>query len=159
MAVIRSSLPFVKEGKLHQEQSMSYLISYFAILLPFGLLDAAWLSLMGPRLYRPTLGDILLANVNVVPAIAFYLTYPIGILVFAVLPALKSESAASALIYGALFGGLAYATYDLTNHATLRNWTLQLTLADMAWGAIASGVAAVVAFYLTRTVGGWFGGA
>ena len=159
MAVIRSSLPFVKEGKLHQEQSMSYLISYFAILLPFGLLDAAWLSLMGPRLYRPTLGDILLANVNVAPAIAFYLTYPIGILVFAVLPALKSESAASALIYGALFGGLAYATYDLTNHATLRNWTLQLTLADMAWGAIASGVAAVVAFYLTRTVGGWFGGA
>jgi uncharacterized membrane protein len=138
---------------------MIYAIAYFAILLPFGLLDAVWLSLMGPRLYRPTLGDILLANVNVAPAIAFYLIYPIGILVFAVLPAFKSDSATSAMIYGALFGGLAYATYDLTNHATLRNWTLQLTLTDMAWGAFASGVAAVVAFYLTRTVGGWFGGA
>lgn len=136
---------------------MSYVIAYFAILLPFGLLDAIWLSLMGPRLYRPTLGDILLANVNLAPAIAFYLTYPIGILVFSVLPALKSASVESALIYGALFGGLAYATYDLTNHATLRNWTLQLTLADMAWGAFASAAAAVVAFYLTRTVGGWFG--
>jgi hypothetical protein len=56
MAVIRSSLPFVKEGKLHQEQSMSYLFSYFAILLPFGLLDAVWLSLMGPRLYRLWIG-------------------------------------------------------------------------------------------------------
>jgi uncharacterized membrane protein len=76
-----------------------------------------------------------------------------------VLPALKSESAASATVYGALFGALAYATYDLTNHATLRNWTLQLTLTDMAWGAFASGVAAVVGFYLTRMVGGWFGGA
>jgi uncharacterized membrane protein len=138
---------------------MLYVIAYFAILLPFGLFDAVWLSLMGPRLYRPTLGDILLASVNVAPAIAFYLIYPIGILVFAVLPALKSESAASATVYGALFGALAYATYDLTNHATLRNWTLQLTLTDMAWGAFASGVAAVVGFYLTRMVGGWFGGA
>ena len=57
---------------------MLYVIAYFAILLPFGLLDAVWLSLMGPRLYRPTLGDILLANVNVAPAIFFYLIYPIG---------------------------------------------------------------------------------
>jgi uncharacterized membrane protein len=138
---------------------MLYVIAYSAILLPFGLLDAVWLSLMGPRLYRPTLGNILLANVNVAPAIFFYLIYPIGLLVFAVLPALKSDSAASALIYGALFGGLAYATYDLTNHATLRNWTLQLTLTDMAWGAFASGVAAAAAFYLSRMASGWFGAA
>lgn len=136
---------------------MMYAIAYFAILLPFGLLDAVWLGLMGPRLYRPTLGDILQANVNVAPAVFFYLIYPIGLLVFAVLPALKSGSATSALIHGVLFGALAYATYDLTNHATLRNWTLQLTLADMAWGAFASGVAAATAFYLTRMVSGWFG--
>ena len=136
---------------------MLYAVAYFAILLPFGLLDAAWLSLMGPRLYRPTLGDILLANVNIEPAVLFYLIYPVGLLVFAVLPAFKSHSATSALIYGALFGGLAYATYDLTNHATLRNWTLQLTLTDMAWGAFASGVAAAAAFYLTRMASGWFG--
>lgn len=138
---------------------MSYAIAYFAILLPFGLLDAVWLSLMGPRLYRPTLGDILLPGVNIAPAVAFYLIYPIGILVFATLPALKAGSVTPAIIYGTLFGALAYATYDLTNHATLRNWTLQLTLTDMAWGAFASGVAAVVAFYLTRMIGGWFGGA
>lgn len=157
--VIQRPLPSVREGQSDQGQSMSYTIAYFTILLPFGALDAVWLSLMGPRLYKPTLGDILLANVNVAPAIAFYLIYPIGILVFAVLPALKSDSAASAMIYGVLFGGLAYATYDLTNHATLRNWTLQLTLADVAWGAFASGVTAVTAYYLTRTIGGWLGAA
>jgi uncharacterized membrane protein len=136
---------------------MIYAIAYLAILLPFGLLDAVWLSLMGPRLYKPTLGDILLANVNVPAAVSFYLLYPIGILVFATLPALKAGSVAPALIYAALFGALAYATYDLTNQATLRNWTLQLTLADMAWGAIASGLAGAASYYATRTFGGWLG--
>ncbi len=136
---------------------MIYVIAYLAILLPFGLLDAVWLSLMGPRLYKPTLGDILLTNVNVPAAVAFYLLYPIGILVFATLPALKAGSVAPALIYAALFGALAYATYDLTNQATLRNWTLQLSLADMAWGAIASGLAGSASYYATRTVGGWLG--
>lgn len=134
---------------------MIYAVAYLSILLPFGLLDAVWLSLMGPRLYKPTLGDILLANVNVPAAVAFYLIYPIGILVFAVLPALKAGSVAPALLYAALFGALAYATYDLTNQATLRNWTLQLTLADIAWGAIASGAAGAASYYVTRTVGGW----
>jgi uncharacterized membrane protein len=136
---------------------MMYAVTYLAILLPFGMLDAVWLSLMGPRLYRPTLGDILLTNVNLPAAIAFYLIYPIGILVFATLPALKAGSVGPALMYGALFGLLAYATYDLTNQATLRNWTLQLTLADMAWGAVASGLAGAASFYITRTVGGWLG--
>lgn len=136
-----------------------YAVTYLAILLPFGMLDAVWLSLMGPRLYRPTLGDILLTNVNLPAAIAFYLIYPIGILVFATLPALKAGSVGPALMYGALFGLLAYATYDLTNQATLRNWTLQLTLADMAWGAVASGLAGAASFYITRTVGGWLGAA
>jgi uncharacterized membrane protein len=136
---------------------MIYAVAYFAILLPFGLLDAFWLSLMGPRLYKPTLGDILLANVNIPAAVSFYLLYPIGILVFATLPALKAGSVMPALLYAALFGALAYATYDLTNQATLRNWTLQLTLADMAWGAVASGLAGTASYYLTRTVGGWLG--
>jgi len=136
---------------------MIYFIAYFSILLPFGLIDAIWLSLMGPRLYKPTLGDIMLTNVNIPAAVAFYLLYPIGILVFATLPALKAGSVAPALLYAALFGALAYATYDLTNQATLRNWTLQLTLVDVAWGAIASGLAGAASYYLTRSVAGWLG--
>ena len=136
---------------------MMYAIAYLAILLPFGALDAVWLSLMGPRLYKPTLGDILLTNVNVTAVIAFYLIYPIGILVFATLPALKAGSVMPAFVYAALFGALAYATYDLTNQATLRNWTLQLTLIDVTWGAVATGLAGAVSYYVTRAIGGWLG--
>lgn len=129
---------------------MLYAVAYAAILLPFCLLDAVWLTVMGRLVYKPTLGDILLTDVNLPPAIAFYLIYPLGILIFASLPALKAESVTPALIYGALFGALAYATYDLTNHATLRDWTLQITLMDIAWGAFASAVAAAASYYVAR---------
>ncbi len=129
---------------------MNYLIGYIAILLPFGAVDAVWLSLMGPRLYKPTLGDILLTDVRIGPAIAFYLLYPIGLLVFAVLPGLKSGSPVAVIGHGALFGALAYATYDLTNFATLRNWTLQLTVLDIVYGAAASAIAALVSFLAVR---------
>ena len=80
-----------------------------------------------------------------------------AILVFAVLPALKSELISSALIYGALFGALAYATYDLTNYATLRNWTLLISVIDVAWGAFVSAAAAAVAYYASRAAGPWLG--
>lgn len=132
---------------------MLYAVVYAAILLPFCLLDAVWLTVMGKALYKPTLGDILLPTVNLPPAIAFYLIYPIGIMVFAVLPALRTGSPTPALIYGALFGALAYATYDLTNFATVRNWTLQITLLDIAWGAFASAVAAAASYYAARWTG------
>lgn len=130
---------------------MLYVIAYAAIIVPFCLLDGIWLSVTGKLLYRPTLGDILLPSLNLPPAVAFYLIYPIGILVFASLPALKAGSVMPALIYGALFGALAYATYDLTNFATVRNWTLQITLLDIAWGAFASAVAAAVSYYVARS--------
>lgn len=136
---------------------MFYAVVYVFILLPFCLLDGLWLTFMGPQLYRPTLGDILLPSLNAPPAMAFYLVYPIGIFVFACLPALKTGSIATALIYGALYGALAYATYDLTNYATLRNWTLLISVLDIAWGAFASATAAAVAYYVTRAVGPWLG--
>ena len=80
-----------------------------------------------------------------------------AILVFGVLPALKAGSVSPALIYGALFGALAYATYDLTNYATLRNWTLLITVADIAWGAIASATAAAAAYYGAKFIAPLFG--
>jgi uncharacterized membrane protein len=129
---------------------MMYVVGYVAGLIPFILVDALWLRLMGPVLYRPTLGDILLAEVRLVPALAFYLIYPIGLLVFAVLPAVKSNSIVTAFGSGLLFGACAYATYDLTNFATLRNWTLQLTVLDVAYGAAVSGVAATVSVLAVR---------
>jgi uncharacterized membrane protein len=133
---------------------MIYLAGYVGALVSFGAIDAVWLRLMGPVLYRPTLGDILLAEVRLGPAIAFYLVYPIGVLVLAVLPALKPNSLAAAIGSGIILGAMAYATYDLTNFATLRNWTLQLTLLDIAYGAVITGFAAAASFLAARAVSG-----
>lgn len=125
-------------------------IAYIASLITFGAVDFIWLSAMASRLYRPVLGDILLVDLRIAPAVVFYLLYPVGIVVFAALPALKSDSLGTALALGALFGLIAYATYDLTNFATLRNWSATITIADIAYGAIASAIAAGAAFFAVR---------
>ena len=129
-----------------------YGLTYVIVLTAFVLLDGAWLSVVGPALYKPALGTMLADKVRIVPAVAFYLLYPIGIEIFALVPALRSSSVGHAATYGALFGLFAYATYDLTNAATLRQWTTQITLADMAWGAIATGLATTIAFVACRAV-------
>jgi uncharacterized membrane protein len=89
-----------------------------------------------------------LSGVNVAPAIAFYILYPIGLVIFAILPGLRSGSMTTALLYGALFGFFTYATYDLTNQATLRNWTIQLTLVDIVWGSVLAAAAAMAGYLI-----------
>ena len=125
---------------------MLFLSAYIVALLVFGAIDAVWLTVMGAILYKPTLGDILLTTLRIPPAIAFYAIFPAGIVYFAVLPALKADSLSTALVNGLLLGALAYATYDLTNFATLRNWTLQITVLDIFWGAFASAIACGVGY-------------
>jgi uncharacterized membrane protein len=131
---------------------MSYIVAYVAVLLVFGAIDAVWLTTMGPLIYRPALGDILLSSLRVAPAIAFYLTFPIGVVIFAVLPALRTQTPMTATTLALLFGALAYATYDLTNYATLRNWNLQITVLDIGYGALASSVAATLAYFAVRAI-------
>ncbi len=134
---------------------MTYVAGYVAALLTFLSADMAWLGTMAPRFYRPTLGDIAISGVNLPPAIVFYALYPVGLLIFATIPALKSGSIASAVVSGALFGFFTYATYDLTNQATLRNWTLQLTLIDVSWGTILGAITSTVTFLVvSKFVGG-----
>jgi uncharacterized membrane protein len=127
---------------------MRQLVAYVAALAAFVIADMVWLGAMTPRFYRPTLSDILSTSVNIPPALAFYLVYPIGLVVFAVSPALKSNSLGAAIIYGCLFGFFTYSTYDLSNYATLRNWSLTLTVVDVAWGTVLAGLAAAVSFYV-----------
>ena len=134
---------------------MTYAVSYLAPLLVFIAMDAVWLSSTGNSVYRPTLGDIMLPNANIPPAVVFYLLYPIGLAVFAVSPALKEGSVTTALMLGALLGFVAYAAYDLSNFATLRNWTLQLTLIDMAWGTFASAVASALGYLIAKSAIAW----
>jgi uncharacterized membrane protein len=132
---------------------MLYIVTYIATLVPFLLIDGVWLSIMSSRLYKPTLGDMALDAVRWTPALAFYLLYPVGMMILAVLPALKSGQVSQAALYGAVLGLSAYGTYDLTNHATLRNWSVTFTLVDMAWGAILSAVVASLAFLLISRFG------
>jgi uncharacterized membrane protein len=126
---------------------MTYAVAYLAAFVVFGVVDLLWLTLVGAQLYRPILGDLLAPSVRVAPAAAFYLAFPVGLVVFCVLPALRGSSVLHAGLLGLLFGALAYATYDLTNHATLRVWSTQITLIDIAYGAFASAVASILAFY------------
>ena len=121
---------------------MTYGIAYVACLVVMGVLDFFWLTTMSPTVYRRDLGPLLADNPNMTVAVIFYLTYILGILIFAVRPALASGDWRTAALYGALFGFFAYATYDLTNFATLKVWTLRVTLLDMAWGTFLTGTVA-----------------
>ncbi|MGI9476604.1 MAG: DUF2177 family protein [Hyphomicrobiaceae bacterium] len=133
---------------------MSILIAYVTILVVFGLIDAIWLWQMASTVYKPMLGDMLVENVRLLPAIVFYLFFPVGLVVFAVLPALRDGSALSAFGAGALLGALCYATYDLTNYATLKVWTLQVTIMDIAYGAVVAGICSTAAFWAAQAFEG-----
>ena len=129
-----------------------YLTAYFATALVFLAIDFIWLSQVARGFYFERLGDLLLDKPNMGAAVVFYSVYVIGIVFFAVVPALRTDSAAMALIYGALFGFFAYATYDMTNYATLRNWPLVVSLVDIAWGTCLTGSSALAGYLATRLV-------
>lgn len=116
-------------------------IAYALAALVFLALDAVWLSTMTARLYRPAIGHLMAAELAWLPVLLFYPAYLAGLLFFAVRPALRERRARTGLVHGALLGLLAYATYDLTNHATLVGWPWLITVIDMAWGAFVSGMA------------------
>lgn len=136
---------------------MTFFAAYLAVLAVFGTVDIIWLSVMAGVLYRPTLGPLLLDEIRWAPALLFYLGYPLGLVHFAVLPAFASGAPGAALVNGALLGLMTYATYDLTNYATLRAWTLQLTIADIGYGMIVAGSASWAACIALRRLsdGGW----
>ena len=127
---------------------MTNVISYVAALAVFVAIDMVWLGTMAGRLYKPILGDILAPQFNMAAATVFYLIYPIGLVIFAINPALKAGAVSTALLYGALFGFFTYATYDLTNQVTLRNWSSLLTVVDIAWGSFLGAVTAASAFWI-----------
>jgi uncharacterized membrane protein len=136
------------------EVVMRFVVGYVAFLVAFGICDAIWLGTMTARLYRPALGDLIVEPIRYGPAALFYFGFPLGVLHFAVMPALRGGGASDALINGALIGLLAYATYDLTNYATLRPWTLTITLADIVYGTVVVGVCSWIAYEVARRVAG-----
>lgn len=105
----------------------------------FATLDAIWLGLVANKFYKEHLGFLLAAKPNWLAAVLFYIIFLIGLVVFVVIPA---DSASKAFVMGALFGLVTYATYDLTNQATVAKWPVVVTIADLAWGVTASAVTA-----------------
>ncbi len=134
-----------------------YLLHYVLVLLLLLGLDAVWLLTMVNRLYKPELGSLLADGFRPVPAGIFYVIYAVGVVGLVLAPALKSGQWQDALWRGALFGLCAYATYNLTNLATLRNWSLNVTLADMVWGAVLTGLASVLALLIGSRLARAFG--
>jgi uncharacterized membrane protein len=121
--------------------------AYAGTLLAFLVLDGLWLGVLMAPTYRALLGSLMLDSPLLAPAAVFYLLYVFGCVVFVVLPA-KTWRRASAL--GALLGLVAYGTYDLSNWATLHEWSAQLALMDMAWGTFATCVACSIGFWAAR---------
>jgi len=132
---------------------LANVVAWIATALAFAGLDAIWLSQMGPGLYRPIIGDLMSARFDAPSAIAFYLIYVTGIVFFAVLPGVEKASLAKAAFNGAALGFIAYATYDLSNQATLRGWDVKLTLIDMAWGTALTAIASAVGYIAASRVG------
>ena len=126
-----------------------YAAAYVCTLVIFTGIDFVWLSAMASYLYQPILGDMLAPQPRMLPAVIFYLFYAGGLTYLAVRPGLKARSARLALVNGAVLGFTAYATYDLTNQATLRDWPWRVTIADLCWGTLVTAVAAAVACRIT----------
>ena len=121
---------------------MSYALQYGSALVIFVVVDLIWLGIVARNYYHRELAGLMAEKFNVGAAAAFYLMYPVGVVVFAVAPAVASGSWHYAALAGAGIGLFAYATYDLTNLATLRQWPLRLSLLDMAWGTVLTAVSA-----------------
>jgi uncharacterized membrane protein len=115
-----------------------FLKLYFATLIAFFAIDMVWLGLVARTFYADQLGFLLAPNTNWLAAAIFYLLFIVGILVFVVVPGLENKPLKMTLARAALFGLITYATYDLTNLATMKDWPLLISLVDMAWGMVLS---------------------
>ena len=129
---------------------MTYLTAYIATTIVFFVLDFIWLGYVAKSFYREQLGPLMADPINVPIAVGFYAIYTLGIVIFAVSPALNAQNWQTALIYGALFGFFAYATYDLTNMATIQGWPMKMSMVDMVWGTFLTATSATIGYYLTR---------
>lgn len=126
---------------------MPYVIAYVSTAVVFFGIDYLWLSRIAIGFYRRRIGGLLLETPNFAAAGLFYLVYVAGIVYFAVMPAVAGGGWMAALVGGAFLGLIAYGTYDMTNLATLKDWSLSVSLVDMAWGSLLTAVAATAGYF------------
>ena len=114
------------------------------------VIDAVWLSVIANKFYKSQIGPLLLEKPNMPAAVIFYIIYVVGIVAFVLAPAIEKGSWQYAVGYGALFGFVTYATYDLTNLATLKGWTTKLVVVDLLWGAVLTAGVAGLAYWILQ---------
>ena len=131
-----------------------YAVAFIFTAIVFLALDFVWLGFVAKDFYRTQIGALMLEKPLLGVAFTFYLLYAIGIVYFAVMPALETDSWVRAMTNGALLGLIAYATYDLTNLATLRGWSVKLSIVDLAWGTLVTSLAATAGYFGARSFSG-----
>ncbi len=128
-------------------------IKLFFIALPvFFVIDMIWLVLVAKNFYQNQIGFLMKPDINWFAAIIFYILFIAGLVVFVISPAVEKHSWVHALLFGALFGLITYATYDLTNLATLKDWPLTVTIVDLVWGSVLSALISVITFIIKEKV-------
>ncbi|MDD3284144.1 MAG: DUF2177 family protein [Patescibacteria group bacterium] len=125
---------------------------YFTALPVFFAIDMLWLGLIAKNFYAKQIGFLMKTNINWLSAIIFYLLFILGITIFVITPALEKNSWIHALLFGALFGLITYATYDLTNLATIKDWPLIVTIIDLIWGTVVSALVCVISFFIITKI-------
>jgi len=129
---------------------MRYLKLYLVSLAAFFAIDMVWLGLAARSFYQQYLGFLMAPNPNWFVAILFYLLFNVGLLFFVIVPGLKDNSLKTTLLKAALFGLITYATYDLTNLATLKDWPALLSIVDMLWGTVLSVLVSYISFMVGK---------
>jgi uncharacterized membrane protein len=146
------TLPSRFTSRIGLLMSKTLIVAFAVTAVVFLVLDAIWLGVISRNIYQREIGALLLAKPNFGAAAIFYVIYIIGMVYFCAVPGIAENSVMRGLISGALFGVVAYATYDLTNLATLKGWSTTLVFIDIAWGAFASAVATAAAVAVTTRV-------
>jgi uncharacterized membrane protein len=129
-----------------------YLKLYFSTLAVFFAVDMVWLGLIARTFYRKHLGFLMTPDVNWYAALIFYFLFVLGVLVFIVIPGIKENALAETLVRAALFGLITYATYDLTNLATVKDWPVIITVIDLIWGMTLTTLVSLAGFLLGKWI-------
>ena len=128
-------------------------IKLYLITLPILFaLDMVWLTRVAKTFYADQIGFLMKPDINWIAAVLFYLLFIVGLVLFVIMPALEKGSWVHALLFGALFGFISYATYDLTNLATLKDWPLVVTLVDLAWGSVLSASVCLLSYFVANKI-------
>ena len=141
---------FLLLSKLKRKKMFTRL---FLIALPvFFIIDMIWLVLVAKNFYQEQIGFLMKPDINWLAAIIFYLLFIVGLVIFVISPAVEKNSWIHALLYGAFFGLITYATYDLTNLATLKDWPILVTVVDLVWGSVLAASVSVISYFIAMKI-------